>query len=233
MATPAPDIADTLRSTELLRTAKPDTIVALAAASRLRTLRRDEILFLAGDHPTSVCAVASGTLRVFTTSLAGTEPTFTLLSPGALVGELGVLDEVPRSASVAALRAAEVVEVPARAFRAAYDNDPAIARRLVQLLAERLRELSDGLADLTYLDLGGRLAKYLVGEAERLDASSFRLALTQAELGQMLGGARQSVNQVLQSLATAGLVTVEGRNVRIHDLRGLRLRAVTGPTRNF
>ena len=231
MATVAPDIADTLRSTELLRVANQETIVALAAASRLRMLRRDEILFLEGDRPTSVCAVASGTLRVFTTSLAGTEPTFTLLSPGTLVGELGVLDDVPRSASVAALRAAEVVEVPARAFRSAYDDDPAIARRLVQLLAERLRALSDGLADLTYLDLGGRLAKYLATEADRVGATSFRLTLTQAELGQMLGGARQTVNQVLQSLAAAGLVTVEGRNVRIHDLAGLRLRAVTGSTR--
>jgi CRP-like cAMP-binding protein len=231
MATVAPDIADTLRSTELLRVANQETIVALAAASRLRMLRRDEILFLEGDRPTSVCAVASGTLRVFTTSLAGTEPTFTLLSPGALVGELGVLDDLPRSASVAALRAAEVVEVPARAFRSAYDDDPAIARRLVQLLAERLRALSDGLADLTYLDLGGRLAKYLATEADRVGAPSFRLTLTQAELGQMLGGARQTVNQVLQSLAAAGLVTVEGRNVRIHDLAGLRLRAVTGSTR--
>jgi CRP-like cAMP-binding protein len=232
MPTPAPDIADTLRSTELLRVARPDTIAALVAASRMRVLQRDEILFLEGDRPTTVCAVASGTLRVFTTSLAGTEPTFTLLTPGALVGELGVLDDVARSASVAALRAAQVVEVPARAFRGAYDDDPAIARRLVQLLAERLRALSDGMADLAYLDLGGRLAKFLVAEAERLGATSFRLSLTQAELGQMLGGARQTVNQVLQSLAAAGLVTVEGRNVRIHDLAGLRLRSVTGSSRS-
>jgi CRP/FNR family cyclic AMP-dependent transcriptional regulator len=231
MASPTCDIGETLRSTELLSVAHPDTIAALISASRVRVLQRDEVLFLTGDRPTTVCAVASGTLRVFTTSLAGTEPTFTLLSPGALVGELGVLDDVPRSASVAALRTAEVVEVPARAFRAAYDNDPSIARRLVQLLAERLRELSDGMADLTYLDLGGRLAKYLVSEAERLGSSTFRLALTQAELGQMLGGARQTVNQVLQSLAATGLVAIDGRNVQIHDLQGLRQRAVTGASR--
>lgn len=229
---PAPaDIGDTLRSTELLRVARPDTIDALVAASRLKVLQRDEILFLAGDRPSSVCAVASGILRVFTTSLAGSEPTFTLLTPGALVGELGVLDDVPRSASVGALRASEVVEVPARAFRAAYDDDPSIARRLVQLLAERLRALSDGMADLTYLDLGARLAKFLVSESERLSATSFTLSLTQAELGQMLGGARQTVNQVLQALSAAGLVSIEGRAVHIHDLDGLRRRAVTGPTR--
>ncbi|MEI8240682.1 MAG: Crp/Fnr family transcriptional regulator [Actinomycetota bacterium] len=232
MATPGRDMADILRSTELLRVARADTIDALAASARIRLLRRDDILFLEGDRPTTVCAVAIGTLRVFTTSLAGTEPTFTLLSPGALVGELGVLDDLPRSASVAALRTAEVVEVPARAFRAAYDADSAIPRRLVQLLAERLRALSDGLADLTYLDLGGRLAKYLAGEADRLDATTFRLALTQAELGQMLGGARQTVNQTLQSLTAAGLVSVDGRNVQIHDLAGLRHRAVTGTPRN-
>jgi CRP-like cAMP-binding protein len=167
-------------------------------------------------------------LRVFSSSPQGTEPTLSLIHVGEIVGELGALDDVPRSASVGALRRSEIVEVPARAFRAAYDRDPAIARRLVTLLSDRMRAVSDGLADLVYLDLGGRLAKYLLVEATRQGRSTVTLTLTQAELGQLLGGARQSVNQVLQALERSGLVALDGRKVRIVDEAALRRRAAAG-----
>lgn len=216
-----------LRDTPLLSAASDDTIRALARSSRWRTLEKDEILFVAGSKATNVFAVASGTLRVFTSGPGGTEPTLALLSPGDLVGELGVLDGIPRSTSVGALRRSDIVEVPAAAFRAAYDSDPAIPRRLVSLLSERMRSLNDGFTDLASLDLGGRLAKYLVGEAERQQRDTIRLTLTQAELGQLLGGARQTVNQVMQSLERAGLVEVHGRTVAVRDLVGLRRRAQT------
>lgn len=220
-------LRDALRATVLLGAAEGATLDALATASRWRTLQKDEILFVAGSRATSVFVVATGTLRVFTTGPGGSEPILALLSPGDLVGELGVLDDIPRSTSVSALRRSDIVEVPARAFRDAYDADPAIARRLVSMLSERMRSLNDGFTDLASLDLGGRLAKYLLSEAERSGSPSFRMSLTQAELGQLLGGARQSVNQVMQALERAGLVETTGRTVHILDRDRLRNRANT------
>jgi CRP-like cAMP-binding protein len=157
----------------------------------------------------------------------GTEPTLALIHEGEVVGELGVLDDLLRSASIAALRRSEIVEVPASSFRSAYHSDPAIPRQMVTMLAARLRTVTDGLADLAYLDLGGRLAKYLLGESERQSATTITLGLTQSELGQMLGGARQTVNQVMRSLEDAGLVVIAGRTVQIIDERGLRLRSTS------
>jgi CRP-like cAMP-binding protein len=218
-------IAEVLAATALFSAAASDTIAELARSARRRTIQRDEMLFAAGERATSIYVIDSGTFRVFNSSLQGTEPTLALIHEGEIVGELGVLDNVPRSASLAALRRSEIVEVPAESFRAAYRSDPAISRQLVELLAARLR--ADGLADLAYLDLGGRLAKYLVNESHRQDRLTFRLTLTQAELGQLLGGARQSVNQVLRSLEDTGLVALDGRTVRILDERGLHLRSMS------
>jgi CRP/FNR family transcriptional regulator len=89
-----------------------------------------------------------------------------------------------------------------------------------------MRSLNDGFTDLASLDLGGRLAKYIVGEVERQGSDHLKLTLTQAELGQLLGGARQTVNQVMQSLERAGLVQLEGRTIHVIDLDGLRQRAM-------
>lgn len=220
-------IEDVLRSTTVIGVARDDTIATLAAASRWRTLQRNELLFVLGDRAGSIFVVASGTLRVFTSSANGSEPTLALLHDGEVVGELGVLDDRPRSASLAAVSRSEIVEVPARAFRAAYESDAAIARRMVTLLAERLRHVTDGLADLAYLDLGGRLAKYILGEAERRGSTRFVLSLTQAEIGQLLGGARQTINQAARSLQAAGLIDLDGRTVDIIDESGLQLRALS------
>ncbi len=227
-------IEDVLVETMLLASAAPATISDLAAASRRRVLQRDEVLFIAGTRATTVCVVATGTLRVFATSAAGNESTLAVIHAGELVGELGVLDDVPRSASIGAIRRSDVIEIPAHAFRSAYDNDPAIARRLVTLLSNRMRAVNDGFADLTYLDLGGRVAKYLLGESMRQKGSTITLALTQADLGRLLGGARQSVNQVLQALERSGMVELDGhRKVRIVDEEALRDRASSGSGKVF
>jgi CRP-like cAMP-binding protein len=220
------DVVALLRATPLLSAASERTVQDLAATSRRRTLARDQILFLAGSRATSVFAVASGTLRVFTSGPGGAEPTLALLGPGDLVGELGVLDDAPRSTSVGALQRSEVVELPGRTFLQAYADDPAIARRLVALLSGRMRSLNDGFTDLASLDLGGRLAKFVLAESERRNTDVLRLSLTQAQLGQLLGGARQTVNQVMQGLERAGLVRMDGRTVHVLDREGLRVRAL-------
>ena len=220
-------IGDVLAATPLFGAAAPGTIADLARTSRWRTVQRNEVLFAVAEPATSIHVVASGTFRVFTSSMQGTEPTLALIHEGEVVGELGVLDDVPRSASIAALRRSEIVEVPAGAFRTAYRSDPAIARQMVTMLAARLRTVTDGLADLAYLDLGGRLAKYLLTESERQGGTAITLTLTQAELGQMLGGARQTVNQVMRALEEAGWIGLDGRTVRIVDEEGLRRRSVS------
>ena len=223
------DQVSALRRTALFATADDSTLHRLAQASRRRRLAKGATLAISGDAPACMWVVVSGLLRVFVTSFNGDEPTLVVLAAGDHVGELGVLDNIPRSASIGTLRASEVVEVPAAAFRAAYQADPAIPMQLVHLLAHRLRSTSDSLADLTYLDLGARLAKYLLNQSDRNRTTTVTVELTQGELGQMLGGARQTVNQLLQSLERAGLIEVSGRVVRLVDVDGLRLRSLSSP----
>jgi len=229
MATTEIDRVSALRRTALFATAQESTLHQLAQASRVRRLAKGTTLAISGDAPAYVWVVASGLLRVFVTSFNGDEPTLVVLAEGDHAGELGVLDNIPRSASIGTLRASEVIEIPAAVFRTAYRADPAIPMQLVHLLAQRLRSTSGSLADLTYLDLGARIAKYLVSKSDHIGATTVTVELTQGELGQMLGGARQTVNQLLQSLERAGLIEINGRTVRLLDVDGLRLRSLSSP----
>ena len=227
--TAAVDVARCLRRSPLFADVADSTIASLTVGARVRRLQRGALLIMEGDTPSAMYVLTDGFLRVFTTSLDGTEPTLTVLFPGDHVGELGVLDGAARSASVAALRASTMIEVRSDAFVAAYQGDGAISRTLVGHLAQRLRSTSERLTDLTILDLGARLAKYLGGEAESANARGskrFELLLNQSELGQLLGGARQSINNVLATLERDGILTVEGRQVTVVDAQRLAQRAM-------
>jgi CRP-like cAMP-binding protein len=216
-----------LRRSLLFGRAEAATIEHLVDASRLRVLDRGAVLLVEGSVPSSLYLVVNGLLRVFVTSLDGTEPTLTIMFPGDHVGELGVLHDTPRSASVGALRSTTLIEVPGHAFRAAYEHDGAISRILVEQLASRLQTTSTRLCDLTLLDLGARLAKFLLHEMVPAPngAPYVDLVITQAELGQFIGGARQSINQLLAALETEGVVAVSGRRVHVLDEARLRRRA--------
>jgi CRP/FNR family transcriptional regulator, cyclic AMP receptor protein len=218
-----------LRRSSLFGDVSDATIDAIAVAARVRAVARNSILILEGDRPSSMFVVVDGLLRVFTTSLEGTEPTLTVLLPGDHVGELGALHDTPRSASVGALRPSTVIEVPNRAFIEAYERDGTLARTLVTHLAARLRSTSTRLVDLTILGLGARLAKYLATEmtTSRADGSPpfVELAFTQSELGQLLGGARQSINQELSALERDGIIAMDGRRIDVVDPAALRRRA--------
>ena len=222
------DVGRSLRRSALFADVADSTVASLAAGARVRRVPRGALLIMEGDDPSAVYVLTDGFLRVFTTSFDGVEPTLTVLFPGDHVGELGVLDGVVRSASVGALRASTVIDLRRDTFVSAYESDGAISRTLVGHLAHRLRSTSERLTDLTILDLGARLAKYLGSEAELAAARGskrFEPMLNQSELGQLLGGARQSINQVLAMLERDGILSVDGRQVTVVDARRLALRA--------
>jgi len=219
-------VRDVLQRNALLEGARNDTLQLMEHEARVRHLDRGAMLVYEGDRPTSVFFIVDGLLRSFPTSIDGAEPTLTVLPPGDHVGELGVIDGTARSASVAALRRTVVIEVSGATFRAALDANVAIYRTLVTQLSRRLRNTSSRLSDLTILDLGARLAKFLVSETQGATLSSLlELQLSQSELGQLLGGARQSINQLLSTMERDGLITVNGRTIEVVDPVGLRRRA--------
>lgn len=224
-------IHDALRRSALFTSCADDVLDLVVDASRVRSLPRNALVLLEGDRPDSMFVVVDGLLRVFTTALDGSEPTLTVLLPGDHVGELGVLQSTTRSASVASLRPSTVIEVPGRTLTLASERDPSISRAMIDQLASRLRSTSTRLTDLTILDLGARVAKYLA--SEMVDSGSAAtvpfvdLVFTQSELGQLLGGARQSINQELSTLERDGMIRVRRRRVEILDPAGLRRRATS------
>lgn len=138
-----------------------------ARAAPLR-LAADEALFLAGDGGDGCYLVEEGLLKVAVASQSGGERILAFLGPGAIVGEMSIIDGRPRSASVVAVRQAALKFLSCAAFEEFTRNYPEIYEYLVKLLASRLREANAVIAAGTFLSLKGRVAPHATGARGRV-----------------------------------------------------------------
>ena len=176
-------------------------------------LKTDEVLFLAGDAGDGCYRVDDGLLKVTMVSRSGTERILAFLGHGAIVGELSIIDGLPRSASVVAVRAAALSFLSRAAFEDFAAKHPEIYKSLVTLIATRLRETDAALAAGSFLPLRGRVACTLLELAHDFgqDVGAGRVVIRQkigqSDLAAMAGIARENVSRILNDWKRRKLVS--------------------------
>jgi CRP-like cAMP-binding protein len=221
--------ASLLAMTRLFGAMEHDALQRLAERAVRRTYGRGEVIFHEADSGEALFVVVDGLVKVYVTSPAGDEMVLVTLGPSTVFGELPSVDGGARSASVSAVQQTTLLIVTRIALLESIRDDPHVADGLLRSLGSMVRRLTDQAADLVFLDLHGRVAKLLLQLAESHPKESGMLALdlqlTQTELANMVGGSRQSVNQVLRSFDRLGFVELDGRRIVIREPELLRRRA--------
>jgi CRP-like cAMP-binding protein len=175
----------------------------LFAGAALVRLRAGRVLFRAGDSGNGCYRVEDGLLKVTMVSSSGAERILAFLGRGAIVGELAVLDGLPRSASVVVVRDATVSFLSKAAFEAFAEKHPELYKSLVGLLAQRLRETDTVVAAGSFLSLKGRVARTMLELADHFgqEVGAGRIVIHQKigqnDLAAMAGIARENVTRVL------------------------------------
>jgi CRP-like cAMP-binding protein len=214
--------ARVLRGCTLFAGLPEEDLHRLAEASSLRRYRRGQFVVHAGDPGDSLLVIADGSLKAVTTSPHGEELLLAVVETGESVGELTVADGGERSATVAALTDAAVVRIPRESVLAVAERSPALMRALLTSLATTVRRLTGDAADLVFLDTPRRVAKLLLSMAPPAGPPRVHLELTQSELAERVGATRQTVNAALQGFQRRGWITVDQRDVTLHDVPALR-----------
>ncbi len=224
-------IASALASVELFAGLGDAVVDALAGVAVPRRFGKGALLFSEGDPGGSLLVVTEGAICIFRSSLSGERAVLTVLRPLDVLGEMALLDGAPRSASAEAIAPTTVLALRRESFLNLLHSQPSLVEPLVRHLGAMIRRLSEQTADHVFLDLGGRVAKALLRLAEGAPQRESRqiVTLSQGRLAEMVGGSRQSVNQVLGGLAERGIVRVEGRRIVLLDDAALRRRAGLPP----
>ena len=208
----------------------PTELETIAHAMSHHRYRRDEVIFHEGDPGDALHLVVEGRVKIARESAEGAEAIVVILSPGDTFGELVLLDGAPRSATAIAIDATETLAMSRASFATLVDGASPFRWRVLTGIAQRIRRVTDQLAEVHFLDLSGRLALQLSRLAEesapgRAVDIELRGTLTQSDLAAMIGGTRQRVNQILSDFAEEGLVGQDGGRLVIRDLARLRERA--------
>jgi CRP-like cAMP-binding protein len=192
----------------------PDRLaMQLFANAKPMKLAADEVLFLAGDVGDGCYRIEDGLLKVSMVSPSGAERILAILGPGSIVGELAIIDGLPRSATVTAVRDSELSFLSRAAFDAFTAKHPEIYKHFVTLLATRLRDTDEALAAETFLPLKGRVANAMLELASAFgqDVGSGRIVIrqkiTQSDLAAMAGIARENVSRILNEWRRRKLVS--------------------------
>ncbi len=173
------------------------------AGERTIALREGETLFERGDVGDGCYWLRRGVLKICVASEAGEQRILAILGAGAIVGELAMIDSLPRSATVQAVRPCELSFVSRSAFTDLLRQHPELYGDILKTLAGRLRQSDEDMVASTFLTVRARVARALLQFARHLGEDSddghvlIRHKITQGDLAAMAGVARESVNRIL------------------------------------
>lgn len=193
----------------------------LASRMRLRRYGKDEVIFHRDDPAAHFFVIIAGTLKITVSDELGHEVHVALLRGGEVFGELALLDEGSRSATVTAVTETQLLALARNDFFDVIERHPSSMRAMLTLLARTVRRASGRIEDLVFLDVPGRVAKCLVDICQARGGIS-EVDLTQDDLAAFVGATRVSVNRVLADLEQLGAISVGRRHIEIKDETKLR-----------
>ena len=186
------------------------SLLALARAGKFIQVKKGQAVFYQSDPSEKVYLLRSGLVSIVLESQDGREMVINEMHPGDIFGELGLLTRQPRSTSAIARTDSELLALQRQAFLGVLEVEPGLARRILDLTANRLRGSSERESALAFLDAQARLARLLL-QLEEQAAEKGYVTISQEELAQRTGQTRQTVAKALGRWRRAGwLITGRG-----------------------
>jgi CRP-like cAMP-binding protein len=220
---------EVLRKARLFQGLSDSELATLSACLVTRSFGRGVFIFHKDSPGHTLYIVESGNVRIFALSEMGQEITLDVYGPGDVLGELGFLDGLPRSAGAITMTPATLLALRREDLQGKLEAHPRLAANIVDLLTTRLRRTTAFAESLAFLDVNGRVALRLLELADRFRAPSsegqgeaVELKLTQAELASWVVSTRETVNKILCAYRDQHLIDLADQRIIVLDRRGLR-----------
>lgn len=217
-------IAPTLENIGLFAQFPPDLQTRLCREMRRRDLATGEILVVEGEPCPGLCVVETGLVKIFKTSPDGREQVLLLVRPGQSFADAAAFTGDPMPAGAMAVEPSSVLILPLAAVDRLLDQDCRFARAVIRHLSRQLEHVVQLVGDLSFRRVHARVAKVLLQSQYPLDgvgAGVGRRPLTQREIAEMVGTAREVVSRTLASLEAEGFVRINHGQIEVLDRAGL------------
>jgi CRP/FNR family cyclic AMP-dependent transcriptional regulator len=182
-----------------------------------RNYPKNTIILSEGDSSDSLYLILSGKVKVFLNDENGKEAIINYQEAGEYFGELSLIDDSTRSASIMTVDKSTLAVITKQAFHQIMKENPDIAIHLLKDLVHRIRTLTEEVKSLALSDVYGRLSKTLMSMAIEGDGEwVIKESYTQQELANRIGASREMVCRIFKDLVKGGYMTTGQKQTVIH-----------------
>ncbi len=208
-AVPAPRVSARvsrllLRNVPLFATLSDSQVEVLTQVIQRRSFRRGASIIRSGESASSLHVIVSGMVQVVVSDRHGAEVILDILKPGDYFGEMGLIDDLPPSATVTARESCEILILAKNDFTTCLRENGNLAVALQRGLVKRLRGANSKIGSLALLDVHGRVARALLDMSTTVDGQQVVNKLSKQDLAKLIGASREMVSRVLGNLQAQG-----------------------------
>lgn len=192
------------------------------SAKQTLNFHKGEVIFEDGETPKGVYYIKNGTTKLSKSGVYGKEQILRIIKSGDLIGYRSILCGENFQAKAEAMTDVETIFIPADIFMNALKADPQLSFAMMQKIAFELGESSNTVTFLAQKTVRERLAEILLLLEQKLGTDPegyIQISLTREEIANIIGTATESAIRLISEFKHDGLISVEGRNIKIlcHD----------------
>jgi CRP/FNR family transcriptional regulator len=191
------------------------TVRELAERARSRSFQREELIYMEGEVGEGLYFLVSGAVKLFMTSPTGKEQVFRIVRPGGSFNEIPTFDEGPNPAGAQAMEAGSALVIPRELLLDLARSNPDFALAVTKVFAERLRTVIALVEDLSFRTVTGRVAHLLLEYSGAASGNSRPIVLSQQEIANLVGTAREVVGRAMRALEVEGAIRMERQYVEV------------------
>ena len=207
-----------LRTFSMFNGVPEQSLQGIARVAMMRRIARNATVVHAGDRTDFVYLILSGSLKVLVSDEEGREVILSMLGPSELFGEMGVLDDNPRSATVVAVTPCDLVIIAKHDFKRFLQENFEVSHYIMRNLVARLRKADRKIESLALMDVYGRVARLLLDMAETVNGEHVvTRKISKQDIAKMIGASREMVSRVMKDLQLQGLIEEADGQIVLHD----------------
>jgi len=196
----------------------PSDAEFLTQHTQTRSYPAHTILINEGDLSNSMYVIQEGVVKVYAGAENGKEVILQILHAGDYFGEMALVDDAPRSASVVTLTPVRLMVISKADFKQCLASNSEVAFNLIRALTRKVRALTNSVKNLALLDVYGRVAHTLIDLSSEINGKQVvNQKLTHQEIANMVGSSREMVSRILKDLCTGGYITVDKTSITINE----------------
>src|SRR2546421_7737438 len=199
----------------------------LTSVMREQHYKKHTTIVRVDDPGGALYILKNGLVKITLEDQHGYEMILRILYPTDFFGEMSLLDGMPRSATVTAQEASDVLIMSREHFLSIIEQSPKILLKMTAVLSKRLRQANELIHSLAFYDVYGKVARLLLNlAAERgrvtEQATVIDMRLTQQELAELAGMTRETMARTLREFQQAGCIRVESGIISILEVAMLQ-----------